>query len=134
VPTNGVERSLRGIADRLRLDLETVSDVYHLDGDELGIGIAPSRLDPRKAVGTKQIALLVAAGRQAGSWEEWTPVRVIRETARDFGRFDSSNFATTIKDMGDVLNIRGRGRQVEVRVTRPGYERAAHLIGELVAG
>lgn len=125
------EPSLQTMAKRLGLDPEMVRDVYYVDGDELGLSLAPSRFDPRKAAATKQIALLVAAGRQAGGWEEWTPVRIIRETVRDYGRFDQANFATTIKNIGHAFNLRGRAQQVEVRVTRPGLEQAAQLIREL---
>lgn len=124
--------TLSAVAARLKMGVEDIADAYHVDGDAIGLGIAPSRFDSRKAVGTKQIALLVAAGRQAAGLEEWTRVAVLREAVRDYGRFDASNFATTVKDMGDVFNLRGRGQQVEVRVTRPGFERAAKLLDELM--
>jgi hypothetical protein len=130
-PGAGVGDPLHALAARLGLDLATIADVYYVDGDELGLSMAPSRFDSRKAGGTKQISLLVAAGRQGGGWEEWTPVRAIRETVRDYGRFDQANFATTIKNMGHAFNLRGRGQQAEVRVTRPGFEKAAQLIREL---
>jgi hypothetical protein len=123
--------SLERIASRLGLDVDLVREIYHSDGEELGLAVAPSSFDSRKAVGAVQIALLVAAGRQAGGWEEWTPVGFIRDVCRDYGRLDSANFATTIKRMADIFSFRGRGRQVEVRVTRPGYERAAALAREM---
>jgi hypothetical protein len=130
--TDGTESDRVGtLASRLGLDSATVEDVYYVDNDELGLSMAPSRFDARKAPGTKQIALLVAAGRQGGGWEEWTPLRTIRETVRDYGRLDQANFATTIKNMGHAFNLRGRGHQVEVRVTRPGFEQAAQLIGDM---
>jgi hypothetical protein len=128
-PTAGP--SLASIASRLGVDGELVDEIFYEDGDFLALALAPSRFDPRKAAATQQIALLLAAGRQAGGWEEWTAVGVIREVCRDYGRFDVANFATTIKRMGDVFNFRGRARQLEVRVTRPGYEQAADLVRAL---
>lgn len=125
--------SLRAIATRLDLDPELVEELYYADGDSLGLALASSRLHPKKAAATQEIALLVAAGRQAGGWDEWTPAGRIRDVARDYGRYDQANFASTIKRMGDVFSFRGRGRDLDVRLTRPGYERAAALARE-VAG
>jgi hypothetical protein len=131
-PTDGTDGDRVGtLAGRLGLDPAIIEDVYYVDNDDLGLSLAPSRFDARKAPGTKQIALLVAAGRQGGGWEEWTPLRTIREAVRDYGRLDQANFATTIKNMGHAFNLRGRGRQVEVRVTRPGFEQAAQLIRDI---
>jgi hypothetical protein len=129
VPVDGP--SLPTIAARLNLDLELVNELYYVDGDSLNLALAASKLDPKKAAGTQQIAILVAAGRQAGGWDEWTAVARIRAVSRDYGRFDEANFASTIKRMGDVFSFRGRPRQLEVRLTRPGYERAADLAREL---
>jgi hypothetical protein len=129
VPANGP--SLSAIAARLNLDVDLVSELYYVDGDSLNLALAASKLDPKKAAGTQQIAILIAAGRQAGGWDEWTPVARIRAVCRDYGRFDEANFSSTIKRMGDVFSFRGRPRQLEVRLTRPGYERAADLAREL---
>lgn len=85
----------------------------------------------RRAVGTQQIALLVPAGRQPGGWEEWTPIERIREVCRDYGRFDVATFASTVKRMGDLFSFRGRARQLELRLTRPGFEQAGELACEL---
>lgn len=125
-------QSLASIASRFGVPLSIVEDAYYIDGDSVALSIAPSRFNAQKAAGTKQIALLTAAARQGGGWEEWTSVQPIRDATREYGRFDSSNFAATIKDMGDAFNLRGRGHQAEIRVTRPGYERAAQLLRELV--
>jgi hypothetical protein len=129
VPTDGP--SLAAIAKRLGLDPELVGEIYYIDGDRLGLAVASSKLDGKKAASTQQIALLVAAGRQAGGWEEWTDVSLVREAARDYSRFDQANFASTIKRMGDVFSFRGRARALELRLTRPGYEQAANLVRKL---
>jgi hypothetical protein len=123
--------SLEGIAARLGLELALVEEMYYADGDSLSLTVASSKFDPRKAGATQQIALLLAAGRQAGGWDEWTQVGHIRDACRDYGRFDVANFATTVKRMGDVFSFRGRARQLEVRVTRPGFEQAAALARDL---
>jgi hypothetical protein len=123
--------SLDAIAVGLGLELALVEEMYYADGDSLSLTVASSKFDPRKAGATQQIALLLAAGRQAGGWDQWTEVGHIRDACREYGRFDVANFATTVKRMGDVFSFRGRARQLEVRVTRPGFEKAAALARDL---
>jgi hypothetical protein len=123
--------SLAAIGARLGLDEALAEEIYQVDDSGPGLILAQSRFHATKAAGTQQIALLLAAGRQAGGWEEWTSVAPIRAAARDYGRFDPANFATTIKRMGDVFGFRGKGRKLEVRVTRPGYDRAGLLARDL---
>ena len=130
-PPSASSPSLDAISARLGLDSGLIEEIYYVDGERLGLALAPSKFDSKKAAATQEIALLVAAGRQAGGWEEWTPVTHIRSVCKDNGRFDAANFATTIKRMGDVFSFRGKARQLEVRVTRPGYEQAANLARDL---
>jgi hypothetical protein len=129
VPMDGP--SLAAIASRFGVDRGSIDETYYVDGEALGLAIAPARFQRTKAAATQQVALLLGAGRQAGGWDDWTAVATIRSACRDYGFLDEANFATTIKRMGDVFSFRGRGRQLEVRVTRPGYERAADLVREL---
>jgi hypothetical protein len=129
VPADGP--SLGAIAARLGLDPELVGEIYYVDGDVLGLALASSKLKPKKAAATQEIALLLAAGRQAGGWDEWTPASRIRDVAREYGKYDQANFATTVRRMGDVFSFRRAGRDLEVRLTRPGYEQAANLAREL---
>ena len=125
---------LASIAARMGLSIEEVEEVFFLDGDQLGIGLPSTRLDPGKAGGTKQLALLVAAGRQAGGFdEEWTASSEIRRWCHEFGRFDSSNYSTTLLELGDVFQFRGSRLQREVKVRRLGFERAAELIRRLIS-
>jgi hypothetical protein len=120
------------IAARLRLEPADVAEVYYEDGERLGIGIGATRLHSTDAGATKQIALLLAGGRQAGDYDEgWTPVAIIRAACRDYGRLDTNNFATTIASMTDAFTFRGKGQSREVRLTRPGWEAAARLVREL---
>jgi hypothetical protein len=129
VPTNAA--SVAAIADRLGIEQWLAEEIYEVEDNGPGLIIAPSKFNPKKAAATQEIALLLAAGRQASGWEEWTSVAPIRNAARDYAKFDPANFATTIRRMGDVFSFRGKARQLEVRVTRPGYEQASRLAREL---
>jgi hypothetical protein len=122
---------LRQLANKLGLDPAVIEDVFYEEDGEIGIGIAASRLDRSKSGGTRQLALLVAAARQGSGQEEWTSSPEIRRVCADYGRFDSANFATTIRSMGTVFSYRGKGHSLEIRLTRPGMEQASALVGEL---
>ncbi|MDQ4125686.1 MAG: hypothetical protein M3134_08815 [Actinomycetota bacterium] len=125
--------ALERIAGRLGLDVEEVGEIFHDDEGNLGIGVAPARLRRGQAAATKQIALLLAAGRQAGGYDDaYTRVSLIREMCRDFGRLDSSNFSSTITEMSEEFTFKGRGQDRQVHVTRPGWVKARDLITSLV--
>jgi hypothetical protein len=125
----GVGSAIERIARRVNLEPGVVAEVYYEDGGDLGIGLGATRLDPSDAGATKQLALLLAGGRQAsGQDEAWTSVAVIREACRDFGRLDTNNFATTVSSMNEVFTFRGKGQQREVRLTRPGWDALARLL------
>jgi len=126
---------LQHIATRLDLGVEVVSEVYFEDGDGINVGVAPRRLESATARATKQLALLVAAGRQAAGLdaEGWTSTAEIRKVCRDFGKFDEGNFASTIREMQDHFNFRGKGLQRQVRLTRGGWEAAQELVRSLVS-
>jgi hypothetical protein len=132
-PRREVDQSspLSQIASRLSLPVDVVEDVYFEDGELLGLGVASSSIDPKKAGGTKQLALLYVAGLQTGGWEEWTAVDSIRAVCSEYGRYDDSNFATTLGEMGDVFQFRGSRRSREVRLKRPGLEAASRLVSRL---
>jgi hypothetical protein len=123
------------IAARLKLPKDVVNEVFYDDGEALGISLGPSRFDSAKARAAKQIAFLVAAGRQAGGWDtDWTQQTELRRVCDDFGKFDSKNFATTIGEMTREFGFSGSGAKRKVKVNRQGYEDAANLVRELVGG
>ena len=125
------ESPLAKIAARLRLGAEVVDQVFHLEDDRLDIVVTGSRLDPAKSRATKQLAMLVAAGRQGAELEDWTDADEIRHFATEFRRYDSANFATTLKEMDDVMLIRQANRRIVMKLSRPGWEAASALVRRL---
>jgi hypothetical protein len=120
------------IAQRLGLGAETVGEVFDVHEGEVELIIPAGKLPNRPATGTKQIALLVAGGRQAAGTEDWTSIDVIRQACSYFRRLDSPNFAKTIKEMDDVLNFRNPSpRKIQVRLARPGWEQLADDVRRL---
>jgi hypothetical protein len=125
------DKTLAKIAATLGLSPETVGDVYHVNGDMLALGVETSKLSPHNRVASKEIALLIAAGRQAGGWDpEWTAASVIRPVAEVYGKHDG-NFSTALKEMDDEFIFSGSGAGRKVRLKRKGSENAVTLIKRL---
>lgn len=131
LPVPVADGPLAKIAARLRLGPEVVDQVFHVEDDRLDIVVTGSRLDPAKSRATKQLAMLVAAGRQGAELEEWTDADQVRHFATEFRRYDSANFATTLKEMDDVMLIRQANRRIVMKLSRPGWEAASALVRRL---
>ena len=131
LPVAVADDPLAKIAARLRLAAEIVDQVFHVEDDRLDIVVPGSRLDPAKSRATKQLAMLVAAGRQGAELEEWTDADEVRHFATEFRRYDSANFATTLKEMDDVMLIRQTNRRIVIKLSRPGWEAASALVRRL---
>ena len=124
--------TLQRIADALGLSQTSVEELYVEENGDLGLTIPSRRLATKKALGAKQIALLVAAGRQtAGLDEGWTHVEHIRAVCKHYGRFDDKNFGSTLASMDESFQIKGKGADREVRLRQQGLERAVALIQQL---
>ncbi|MFN2477245.1 MAG: hypothetical protein ABR526_13000 [Chthoniobacterales bacterium] len=117
------------ITRRLGIAAEVVGEIYS-DNESGGVDVVlgVGKLDSSTATATKQIALLVAGARQLTGSEEWTDTKVIRAVCSDFGRFDSANFAKTVRQMDDAFSFRGKGQQLTVRLHQRGIEKLKQLI------
>lgn len=123
---------LSEIAAKIQVELSTVSEVFSLNGGDLELIVPPGKLADRSATATKEIALLIAGGRQAAKLEEWTNWDEFRTVCQEFKKLDSPNFAKTIREMDDVFNFRKESeRKNQARVARPGWERFAAEIRRL---
>lgn len=132
-PGDGV---LDRIAKRLNVGLELIEQIYAFEAGELELVVPAGKFPVGKAQATQQIALLIAAGRQAGGIDAdgWTSTDVVRKTCENYKRHDSSNFAATIKDMDDIMTMRGVGRDRKMKMTSPAYARATEFVRSLAAG
>ncbi len=124
---------LEATAQKLSLPLEVVAEVFDISDGTLDVVVGFSRLADGDAAGTKQLAVLVAAGRQAAGIDSdgWTSAAEIREICKDFGKFDQANFGSTLKGMDKWFSISGSGRDRKVKMTRAGWEHAADLVRAL---
>jgi hypothetical protein len=123
---------LRLISQRLDIDLEVAQAVYSVKDGDLEIVVGTRLLAPRAAAATKELALLVAGGRQAGGFDdEWTDVGHIRRWAETYKRLDSPNFSSAIKEMEHLFSVRGTPRKREVRMTMPAWDETSRLVRRL---
>lgn len=123
------------IAGALKVSRDVVDLVYDDRDGELGVVVSARRLADDKANATRQLAQIVAVGRQAAGLEEWTPVGRVREVVSDYGKLDSANFASYVQrlDKDNVCLMRGKGANRELKVTRSGMESIAEMLTALVA-
>ncbi|MCH2449937.1 MAG: hypothetical protein MK198_07300 [Gracilimonas sp.] len=119
------------IANRLGLSSQIIEEIYYIDDDELKIIIGTGSLDSSTAGATKELALLLAGGRQLSGIEEWTSANDIRDVCDYFGKYDQPNFAKTIKSMEDIFSLMGNGQKRQVKLKRPGIERLKELIKDI---
>jgi hypothetical protein len=123
------------LASRLGVTYEDVSEVFSFSekGPELIVG--SSKIPAQAAAAAKELAILIAAARQGTALEEWTAFSDIRDALAQYGRLDSNNFATTMKELDAVFSFRSPSpRKREVKLNRPGWERATALVTRLVEG
>jgi len=123
--------ALDKIATKLDLKRELIHETFEATNGSVTLTIARSKLAEHKTKGTKQIALLVSAARQAAGIEEWTETKTIRAFADDYGKYDSPNFAAAIAELGDFFSFSGSGANRKLRMRRAGFEEAASLIKKI---
>lgn len=130
--SGGSTDALEAIAAKVGVGRETVAEVFDLRDGNIELIIGAGKLPSQVARGTKEIALLVAGGRQAAGLEEWTSWDVIRDWCSEFKRLDSGNFAKTVRSMEEAFNFRKESdRKTLVKLSRPGWETFAATVKRL---
>jgi hypothetical protein len=121
------------IARKLDLPADSIAEAYAESAEGgVDIVIGVGKLDSSTAGATKQLALLLSGGRQLGEVGEWTSSKAIRAVCIHYGRFDSANFAKTVREMDDSFSFRGRSHQLEVRPHQRGIEKLKNLLATLI--
>ena len=128
----GAESGTEKISRKLGLSPDAVGEIYS-DNDQGGVDVVVGvgKLDNSTATATKQLAVLVAGARQLTEAEQWTESKHIRSACLHYGRFDSPNFAKTVKQMDDAFSFKGKGQQLEVRLHQRGIEKLKQMMATL---
>lgn len=128
----GASSGTEGIAAKLKLPMETIASIYDFDDSKLNIHIVSSNLESSKKGGTQQLALLAVAARQAsGLDEKYTDMNEIRQYCEDYKKYDSPNFAKTIKGMEHEFNLSVKGNKRLIKMSQQGWEKASELVQSL---
>jgi len=119
------------IATKLGVTREQVEEVYEIEREELRLIVTPAKLDASHKVGTEQVALLLAAGRQAAELADNTESKAIRDVVDDYGKADS-NFGKIISGMGQYFSLATeKSKNRPVRVRRSAFAAAGELVKSL---
>jgi hypothetical protein len=121
------------IAQKLGVDHDTVTAVFEEDDGDIVL-ILPKNMLPNtgsKASSMRDIALLVAAGRQAAGLEDYTSLSLVRKECEELGVLDANNFATEVGRLG--MRAQGGRNSREVRASRHQLEQAAALMRDITS-
>jgi hypothetical protein len=130
VAPSGVS-ALDRIATKLGVDRELVEEVFAETDGSIDITVSPRKLAPAKQEASRQIALLITAGRQAAGVEERTATDVIRAKCEEFRKLDPTNFGKAIGGMHDEFSFQGPPRKRLVKLSRQGWPAAVDLVKRL---
>jgi diaminopimelate decarboxylase len=126
----GASSGLARLAVRFGVSAAGLADVLDVEDDGVMLHVASAKISATKSKATREVALLIVAARQgAGIDESWTDVGHIRDALQSYNRYDASNFSKYLRDTEDVFNF--RGKPVQLRLTRPGWEAAIELVRTL---
>ena len=118
------------LASKLGVSADLVVEVYQ-PGDDgtLEVHIPTAKLSKTKSSATKELALLVMAGRQISA-EEWADSDVFIPVLEHYGKFDSGNNATIMKD-DKYWKISGAGKKRRFQLRKTGWEAAANMVRKI---
>jgi hypothetical protein len=126
---------LARLSARVKVSESALADVFDISRENVTLHVASSRVDSTKSRATREIALLIAAARQAtGADDSWTAVSHVRDALQQYNRYDTGNFSAYLRGAADAFNFRGKGTSLEMRLTKPGWEMATALIRSLAGG
>lgn len=124
--------SLEKIATKFGIEVDLVDEAFEAEDGMPTLIVPRQKLAKSANAATKEIALLVAAARQAAEVESWTDSKTIREAVEGYGKFNSPNFAASIAELEDDFSFSGKGQSRRVRVRRDGFTSAGALTKKLL--
>jgi len=117
------------IAYKLGIEPEQVADLYHLDDDDtLRLLLEPKRLPRSQAAAMKDVAALLAAGRQAAKFDAGsTSFDAIRKECEEHNCLNKSNFTKYLNAMKPRFIVDGKGQNQALRATTRGFDEAGTI-------
>lgn len=124
---------LKKVADALGVPYERIEMLFVEHDDGLQVAADPGALGSNTKERAKGVALLLAAGRQLGGWDEGpTSDAHIRAEVDRLGVYDNTNYARHMKDVSSWLNVNGSGKSATYKLKFPGREHLKKVAKDLV--
>ncbi|SRR6266508_605079 len=123
---------LEMISGKFEAEIDVIDEAFEVEDGVPQLTIPRSKLANAKKAATKQIALLVAAARQAAEVEDWSESTMIRETVERYGKYNGPNFAAAVSELEDDFSFSGKGQSRRVKVRREGFKNAGTLVKQLL--
>jgi hypothetical protein len=124
---------LKKVADALGVPYERIEMLFVEHEDGLQVAADPGALGASTKERAKGVALLVAAGRQLGGWDEGpTSDLVVRAEVDRLGVYDGTNYAKHVKDLSAWFNVNGVGKSATYKLKFPGREHLKKVAKDLV--
>jgi hypothetical protein len=126
---------LAGIAKALKVDEETASYLYDIDGRDLDLTISRDDLSSDRATAMREVALLVVAGRQAaGIDKERTDSIQVRNQGVHLGVMAKNTFRQEMGALNPQVTSKPQGRFGRaLKMTRIGYDAAGGIAQRIAA-
>lgn len=128
-PREGVQT----LVSKLGVEAELVGEIFEQQEDgTFAVQVPTSKLTNTRSAATRELTLLVCAGRQY-AMEEWTGGDVIREVCQHYGKFDSANNASIMAEGDKYWMMSGTGRSRKYKLRKTGWEEAGDLVRRLMS-
>lgn len=120
---------LASIADALKLDEETASYLFAIDGPDLDLTISRDDLSSDRVTALREVALLVVAARQAGGIDQdRTASSRVRDQGVHLGVMAKNTFRQEMGALSPELTSKPQGRfGRSFKITRVGYDAASTI-------
>jgi hypothetical protein len=124
------------IAKRMHIGADKFPYVYDLEDEDVSLIVKRTIFPKTKANATREVALLYAAARQAGGYDEGhTSTAEIKKHCENMGVLDDHNFSAHMSAKKDWFTQKGKKpADREYKVTQPGYEEAGRIITRITGG
>lgn len=123
------------IADKLAISPEQVTSIFHMDSDVLMVIVDHKKLPKSLSQSTQHLAALLAAGRQALKLDDGkTDYDMIRNVCTEYGVYNSKNFTSYIKLLGNRFIYSGSGQSQSISLTLPAFSIVSEIAKRYVDG
>lgn len=127
--------SIGKIAAAMGVDEEAAGHVFEVSGDELVLTVTRDQLGEGRVEAIREVALLVAAGRQAaGLDEDRTHTTKVRREAEQFNVVAKNTFQLEMGRLTPLVTVKKVSMGRELKITRQGNMEAGKIVTRITGG